>query len=199
MKYLKLFENFNSNTEDDLEEIKWILVELDNNPELLRNELNGNLLLYKLKNNGLNENYSDEELETAKKRLLDIGYELSHINYGRSDGDIFVIIKSEHFDEVSIRGILIQFLKEKFGKLKKVDDNRAINYVDDNGETIIRFYKQRDKGDNYLINNDLVWWVFNAVGFSYNLTQDIISIWLKESYNLTGMAPFSWVSKPNRN
>ncbi len=199
MKYLKLFENFNSNTEDDLEDIKWILVELDNNPELLRNELNGNFLLYKLKNNGLNENYSDEELETAKKRLLDIGYKLSHINYGRSDGDIFVIIKSEHFDEVSIRGILIQFLKEKFGKLKKVDDNRAINYVDDNGETIIRFYKQRDKGDNYLINNDLVWWVFNAVGFSYNLTQDIISIWLKESYNLTGMAPFSWVSKPNRN
>jgi hypothetical protein len=197
MKYLKLFENFNS--EDDLEEIKWILVELDNNPELLRNELDGNFLLYKLKNNGLNENYSDEELETAKKRLLDIGYKLSHINYGRSDGDIFVIIKSEHFDDVSIRGILIQFLKEKFGKLKKVDDNRAINYVDDNSETIIRFYKQRDKGDNYLINNDLVWWVFNAVGFSYNSTQDIISIWLKESYNLTGMAPFSWVPKPNRN
>jgi len=198
MKHLKLFENFNNNTEDDLEDIKWILVELDNNPELLRNELNGNFLIYKLESNDLNQNYPDDELEIAKKRLLDIGYELSHINYGRSDGDIFIIIKSEHFDEVSIRGVLIQFLKEKFGNLKEVDDNRAINYVDDEGNKIIRFYKQRDKGDNYLINKDLVWWFFNAVGFSYNLTQDLISIWLKESYNLTGMAPFSWSPNPRQ-
>ena len=29
MKYIKLFENFN---QDDLEDIKWILVELDDNP-----------------------------------------------------------------------------------------------------------------------------------------------------------------------
>ena len=39
MKYIKLFENFD-NIEDVLEDIKWILVELDDNPELLRNELN---------------------------------------------------------------------------------------------------------------------------------------------------------------
>jgi hypothetical protein len=39
MKYIKLFENFN---QDDLEDIKWILVELDDNPYLSNHNLNRN-------------------------------------------------------------------------------------------------------------------------------------------------------------
>lgn len=193
MKYIKLFENFD-NIEDVLEDIKWILVELDNNPELLRNELNGNLLFYKV-----NNDYTAEENRTAEFRLNDIGYEiltwrLPDTNY------VKVIIKSDYFKEKTIKGVCLQWLNEKFGNLKKVDDNRAINYVDDNGNKIIRFYKQKDKGDNFLINQDLVWSLFNS-GFrlSYYLTQEIISIWLKETYYLTGMEPFSWNPTPNRN
>lgn len=193
MKYIKLFENFD-NIEDVLEDIKWILVELDDNPELLRNELNGNLLFYKV-----NNDYTAEENRTAEFRLNDIGYEiltwrLPDTNYRK------VIIKSDYFKEKTIKGVCLQWLNEKFGNLKKVDDNRAINYVDDNGNKIIRFYKQKDKGDNFLINQDLVWSLFNS-GFrlSYYLTQEIISIWLKETYYLTGMEPFSWIPPPNRN
>lgn len=193
MKYIKLFENFD-NIEDVLEDIKWILVELDDNPELLRNELNGNLLFYKV-----NNDYTAEENRTAEFRLNDIGYEfltwrLPDTNHGK------VIIKSDYFKEKTIKGVCLQWLNEKFGNLKEVDDNRAINYVDDNGNKIIRFYKQKDKGDNFLINQDLVWSLFNS-GFrlSYYLTQEIISIWLKETYYLTGMEPFSWNPTPNRN
>lgn len=189
MKYLKLFENFD-NIEDVLEDIKWILVELDDNPELLRNELNGNLLFYKV-----NHDYTTEDNITAERRLNDIDYEiLKDTNYG------MVLIKSDYFKDKTIKGVCLQWLNEKFGKLKIVDDNKAINYVDDNGNVIIRYYKQRDKGDNFLINSDLVWSLFNK-GFilSYNNTQEILSTWLEETYELTGMTPFSWIPPPNRN
>ena len=83
-----------------------------------------------------------------------------------------------------------------------VDDNRvpgkeAINYVDkETGETIIKFYKQRNKDDNFLINNDLVWSIFKGFKLSYGYTQEIISTWLEETYELTGMTPFSWIPPP---
>lgn len=199
MKYLKLFENFN-NEEDILYDIEDILTVLNppstgsSKPELLRNELNGNLLFYKVEHN-----YTIEENITAERRLNDIGYEiLKDTNYG------MVLIKSDYFKEKTIKGVCLQWLNEKFGKLKIVDDNRArkeaIDYVDDNGEIIIRFYKQRDKDDNFLINNDLVWSLFNK-GFilGYHNTQEILSTWLEETYELTGMTPFSWIPPPNRN
>ena len=190
MKYIKLFENF-SDLEDVLEDIKWILVELDDNPELLRNELNGNLLFYKV-----DPDYTVEENRIVEFRLNDLGYEI--LTYPEEDE--IVIIKSDYFKDKTIEGVCLQWLNEKFGNLKEVDDNRAINYVDDNGNKIIRFYKQRDKGDNYLINQDLVWSLFNKrFRLSYNNTQEIISIWLKETYNLTKMQPFSWIPPPNRN
>jgi hypothetical protein len=186
MKYLKLFENF----DDILYDIEDILVTLnpaDTNstkPELLRSELDNNLLFYKVEHN-----YTIEENITAERRLNDIDYEiLKDTNYG------MVLIKSDYFKDKTIKGVCLQWLNEKFGKGKlKIDkDPKAINYVNDNGENIIRFYK--DKDDNFLINNDLVWSLFNK-GFilSYNTTQEIISTWLKETYKLTGKANcFSW-------
>ena len=207
MKYIKLFENFN-NEEDILYDIEHILTGLNppssgsSKPELLRNELNGNLLFYKVDNN-----YTPEDYKTAIKRLVDLDYEIltdtSHgiVNANNLDEDSqFTLIKSDYFKDKTIEGVCLQWLKEKFGNLKEEDDNRAINYVDDNGNKIIRFYKQRDKGDNYLINQDLVWSLFNKIfRLSYNNTQEIISIWLKETYNLTKMQPFSWIPPPNRN
>ena len=191
MKYIKLFENFD-NIEDVLEDIKWILVELDDNPELLRNELNCNLLFYKVE-----PDYTVEENRTAEFRLNDIGYEtLTYTNHG------MVLIKSDYFKDKTIKEVCLQWLNEKFGKgkLKIVDDNRKINYVDDNGNIIIMYYKEKDKDDNFLINQDLVWSLFN-IGFilSYNDTQEILSTWLEETYELTGMQPFAWMPFAIRN
>lgn len=202
MKYIKLFENFKNNfnnEEDILYDIEHILTGLNpsssgsSKPELLRNELNGNLLFYKVDNN-----YTIEDNITAERRLNDIDYEiLKDTHYG------MVLIKSDYFKDKTIKGVCLQWLNEKFGKLKiVVDDNSvfsrsSINYFDDNGEIIIKFYKHRDKDDNFLINNDLVWSIFNK-GFilSYHNTQEILSTWLEETYNLTGMTPFSWIPPP---
>ena len=69
MKYIKLFENFN-NEEDILYDIEDILTVLNppstgsSKPELLRNELNGNLLFYKVEHNYTieeNVNFKDEK------------------------------------------------------------------------------------------------------------------------------------------
>ena len=207
MKYIKLFENFN-NEEDILYDIEHILIGLNTpssgsyEPELLRNELNGNLLFYKVDNN-----YTIEDYQTAVERLVDLGYEiLTDTSHG------IVLIKSDYFKEKTIKGVCLQWLNEKFGKLKIVNDDNSvfsrssINYVDDNGEIIIKFYKHRDKDDNFLINNDLVWSLFQRTGgfdkgfkLSYGYTQEIISTWLEETYELTGMTPFSWIPPPNRN
>ena len=187
MKYLKLFENFN---QDDLEDIKWILVELDNNPELILNELDGNILFYNIEHD-----YTMSDLKAAEGRLNDIGYEiLTDTDHG------MILIKSDYFKTKTIKGVSLQWLNEKFGNLKEVDDNRIINYVDDNGNVIIRYYKQTDKGDNFLINQDLVWSRLNKIfKLNYNNTQEIISTWLEETYNLTGMVPFSWMPVAIRN
>ena len=200
MKYLKLFENFNN--EDVLYDIEQILTGLNtpssgsSKPELLRNELNGNLLFYKVDNN-----YTPEDYQTAVERLVDLGYFIKLTTYG------LALIKSDYFEDKTIKGVCLQWLNEKFGKgkLEIVDDNRvpgkeAINYVDKKtGETIIKFYKQRNKDDNFLINNDLVWSIFKGFKLSYGYTQEIISTWLEETYELTGMTPFSWIPPPNRN
>ena len=194
MKYLKLFENFNN--EDILDDIEEILTGLNppstgsSKPELLRNELNGNLLFYKVEHN-----YSKDDLNTSILRLKDLGYYILHHSINGP-----ILIKSDYFKEKTIKGVCLQWLNEKFGKLKIVNDDNSvfsrssINYVDDNGEIIIKFYKHRDKDDNFLINNDLVWSLFNK-GFilSYNTTQEIISTWLEETYELKGKANcFSW-------
>ena len=194
MKYIKLFENFNNEEDILYEDIEQILTGLNppstgsSKPELLRNELNGNLLFYKVDNN-----YSEDDLNTSILRLEDLGYYILHRSINGP-----ILFKSDYFKDKTIKGVCLQWLNEKFGKgkLKIVDDNiarkEAIDYVDDNGEIIIRFYK--DKDDYFLINNDLVWSLFNK-GFilSYNTTQEIISTWLEETYELKGKAnSFSW-------
>ena len=197
MKYLKLFENFNN--EDILDDIEEILTGLNppstgsSKPKLLRNELNENLLFYKVDNN-----YTPEDYKTAIERLEDLGYYILHHSINGP-----ILFKSDYFKDKTIKGVCLQWLNEKFGKLKIVDDDNSvfsrssINYFDDNGEIIIKFYKHRDKDDNFLINNDLVWSLFNK-GFilSYNTTQEILSTWLEETYELTGMTPFSWIPTP---
>ena len=59
---------------DDIEDIKWILVELYNSVEFIKEKLNGNILFYKLEST-----YSDSDLNVAKLRLNDLEYEILSI------------------------------------------------------------------------------------------------------------------------
>ena len=73
MKYLKLYENFNSNIEDLLEDIKWILVEMSEGHKLFGHEKDY-CLLYELPTKP-----SAEDVESAKGRLEELGYELVYL------------------------------------------------------------------------------------------------------------------------
>jgi hypothetical protein len=74
MKYLKLYEDFN-NQDDILEDIKWIMIEVSVDVRLVRHILDGNLVTYQLSNN-----YNEDDLRVANKRLNDIGYTLFTLN-----------------------------------------------------------------------------------------------------------------------
>ena len=94
MKYLKLYENFNSNIEDTLEDIKWIMVELAESQKLFGHEKDF-CMLYEISNMP-----SQEDLESAKGRLDDLGYSIVYIGtpvISARDKQICWIVKSEFF------------------------------------------------------------------------------------------------------
>ena len=73
MKYLKLYEDFNQNKNDILEDIKWIMIEVSEYAKLMGYALDGDLVTYDI------PNYDETDLKVANKRLYDIGYTL--LNY----------------------------------------------------------------------------------------------------------------------
>ena len=150
MKYLKLFENFNNNIEDDLEDIKWILVELYDNPKLLRNELDGKLLSYQL-----DQNYSKEDLITAISRLDELGYQIlvdgEIVNF-QDQGDkrderkeqvIITLIKSDYFEDKSIKEICLEWLNKNFGNMNSVPSKNPGCILFRNNEENIILYDEK--------------------------------------------------------
>ena len=73
MKYLKLYEDFNQNKNDILEDIKWIMIEVSEDAKLISSELDGDLLFY-----NLNTDCSEEDLKVAKLRLNDLDNDLDN-------------------------------------------------------------------------------------------------------------------------
>ena len=69
MKYLKLYEDFN-NQDDILEDIKWIMIEVNDHAKLSSSSLDGDLIKYYI------SDYNLDDLKVANKRLQDIGYTL---------------------------------------------------------------------------------------------------------------------------
>ena len=69
MKYLKLYEDFN-NQDDILEDIKWIMIEVNDHAKLSSSVLDGDLIKYYI------SDYNLDDLRVANKRLQDIGYTL---------------------------------------------------------------------------------------------------------------------------
>jgi hypothetical protein len=116
MKYIKLFENFNQN---DLEDIHWILVDLDDTPKLISNELNGNLLVYSVPGDYSKEtNVWTAEFKTAKLRLDDEGYTLLTDENDAYISDRILIIKTDYLEKYSLDEIALQYL-EQFKNLKE--------------------------------------------------------------------------------
>ena len=78
----------------------------------------------------------------------------------------------------------------QFNNLKPVIKDDKIYYVDENNKPL--FYYYRDENDEYYyINYDRIWSFFDRVfRYEYTEIQELIKIWLGETYNLKKLEPF---------
>ena len=154
MKYLKLFENFNN--EDVLYDIEHILVTLNPSdtdsakPKLLRSELNNNLLSYQL-----DQNYSKEDLITAISRLDELGYRILYedeivdvqdekkLDYLLRGVEIITLVKSDYFEDKSIKEICLEWLNENFSNMNTVPSRTTGRILYRNNEENIILYDKK--------------------------------------------------------
>jgi hypothetical protein len=129
MKYLKLYENFNNNIEDTLEDIKWIMIEMTESHQLFRHEKD-DCFLYQISNMP-----SEEDLESAKGRLEDIGYELVYVGKHVDNNMICWIVKSEFCEEYN-----------PIITMKTMEDNPVIEDIQKN--ILLKMWKEEPSIDN---------------------------------------------------
>ena len=129
MKYLKLYENFNNNIEDLLEDIKWIMIEMTESHQLFRHEKD-DCFLYQVSNIP-----SEEDLESAKGRLEDIGYDLVYVGKHVDNNMICWIVKSEFCEEYN-----------PIITMKTMEDNPVIEDIQKN--ILLKMWKEEPSIDN---------------------------------------------------
>lgn len=141
MKYLKLYENFNNNIEDLIEDLKWIMIEMTENQKLFGHEKD-DCFLYEISNMP-----SEEDLESAKGRLEDLGYDIVYIGKPKigsrdiHDKTICWIVNSELCKEYSPLPIIIN------GKFAEFEGNAVIEDIQKN--ILLKMWKEEP-----VINNE---------------------------------------------
>jgi len=187
MKHIKLFENFN---QDDLEEIKWIMIDLDEYSHLDQNELGGNLLIY-----DIDSDIDMNKLEITKKRLDYLGYTLIKREKKWNSADNFIIIyNNDYFQDIinkndpnmdnPIIWVAFKWISDKFKGLIKSQDMNKTYYKNEKGDKIFMFFNN-PKNPDCFINNDLLYsFLENKMYFPHLQIQAIIIKWLNESYHL---------------
>jgi hypothetical protein len=136
MKYLKLYENFNNNIEDIIEDIKWIMVEMVETHKFLGHEKD-DCFLYEISNMP-----TKEDLDSAKGRLEDLEFEYNIVYIGEPkigsrdihDKTICWIVKSELCKEYSPLPIIIN------GKFAELEGNTIIEDIQKN--ILLKMWKE---------------------------------------------------------
>jgi len=138
----------------------------------------------------ITENQSDKINERVRSTVEKFGLEKAlNIFGGNKD-----IIRRAYQDNPS------SFLNQ-FNNLKPVVKSVRTIYVDENNKPL--FYYYPDEKDGYFyINYYRIWSFFDRVfGYEYTEIQELIKIWLEETYNLEELTPnielftsdgFSW-------
>jgi hypothetical protein len=76
-------------------------------------------------------------------------------------------------------------------KLENTRFGEIMIYRDENNEWIF-FHKQNSKSGSVWFNYDKIWLVFgNRFGFKHSETQELLTGWLGEHYNLRGVTAFT--------
>ena len=85
----------------------------------------------------------------------------------------------------------LKWLNKEFGDLTKVVGDNETFYVDKDRKPLISYYKDdlRNYGTVY-INYDRIWVFFKSIfRMGYVQTDEILKIWLEQTYNLKGVNP----------
>ena len=132
MKYLKLYENFNSNIEDLIEDIKWVMVEMTETHKLFGHEKDY-CFLYEISNIP-----TEEDLEAAKGRLDDLGYNIVYIGKPKigsiHNKTICWIVKSELCKEYSPLPTVSN------GRFVELENNKIIEDIQKN--ILLKMWKE---------------------------------------------------------
>ena len=168
MKYLKLYENFNT---DDLEEILWILREIDNDVKLLVNELDGNLLIFKV-----DRGFSSKKLNEPLERLNVLDYRM--LNYNAVENEM-VIINTDYFKGIwSKNDIALKWLNAKFTNIKQITKENRIYLVDSNDNPLIYYFEEEKDMEiiDCYVNPDLIWNFIDRIGLhDYDMIQEVLN------------------------
>ena len=86
----------------------------------------------------------------------------------------------------------LKWLNKKFGDLTPVVVDNRTYYIDEDRKPLF-YYHQDSKYKDIYINYERIWSFFNSIfGLNTLQTQEILKVWLEETYNLKGVTPPFW-------
>ena len=188
MKYIKLFENFNESELIEKDIINCLL-DLDDNPKLLHNELDNNLFVFSVPGDySKKTDQFVDEFGTAKLRLEDEGYTLITEINDAYISDKVLIIKTEYLNKYSLDEIALQYL-EQFKNLKE-DESVSWPLFKKGDKTIFMVHE----GIKTAVVSKDVWYLLdmifppNEVDLVSSLgvnrkVEGILLKWIKENYH----------------
>ena len=188
MKYIKLFENFNESELIEKDIINCLL-DLDDNPKLLNNELDNNLFVFSVPGDySKNTDRWESEFNTSKLRLEDEGYTLVTDKNDAYISDKVLIIKTEYLNKYSLDEIALQYL-EQFKNLKE-DESVSWPLFKKGDKTIFMVHE----GIKTAVVSKDVWYLLdmifppNEVDLVSSLgvnrkVEGILLKWIKENYH----------------
>jgi len=94
-------------------------------------------------------------------------------------------------NESSRDRLVLKWLNREFGDLTPVVKGNRTFYVDKDRKPLFYYYQDSKYKDIY-INYERMWVFFNSIfGLNTLQTQEILTIWLEEIYNLRGFTPLT--------
>jgi hypothetical protein len=85
--------------------------------------------------------------------------------------------------------LVLKWLNKKFGDLTLAVVGDKTFYVDENRKPLFMYY-QDSKNENVYISYSRIWVFFESIfGLKDPQTQEILKVWLDETYNLRGITP----------
>ena len=96
--------------------------------------------------------------------------------------------------EGRLNSVVLKWLDKEFGDLTPLVTDKVTFYVNKDRLPLFYYY-QNDKNGDVKINYVYLWsFLRNIFGLDPHQIEEILKIWLKETYNLGGFrsSPFSW-------